>query len=96
MRFRPPAVDRHQSLSVIDACVGAAGHGCIVSCSYHIYCLDTLPAVHLSCAAAFDLAWAAVTRSLRQTGGGGMLTEFGAVSQARAAGASREHSEYPA
>eukprot|EP00937_MAST-01D_sp_MAST-1D-sp2_P001081 g1081.t1 len=49
--------------------------------SYHIYCLDTLPVPHVSCAAAYDLGWGAVAKSLRATNGGGFLTEFGAVSQ---------------
>ena len=49
--------------------------------SYHIYCLDSLPVVHVSCAAAYDIGWKAVTKSRAIVGGGSMLTEFGAVSQ---------------
>ena len=49
--------------------------------SYHIYCLDTLPLPHIACTTAYDLGWGAITTSLARTGGGGMLTEFGAVSE---------------
>jgi endoglycosylceramidase len=49
--------------------------------SYHIYCLDSLPVVHVSCAAAYDIGWRAVDKSRKIVGGGSMLTEFGAVSQ---------------
>ena len=59
---------------------GGAAYDDRQALAYHVYCFNTTSYIALPiCKLAIDLAWGASVKGLKSTGGGGFLTEFGAV-----------------